>query len=126
MVTLKSLLPPYFDAALFSHSLKFQPVSPLPLSLHRFAGSRLWWEQADSRVARKAIKSFDETRPWDIVEPLVLARKALKNLKDKHWAEVKQKEIDELVVSLTGLYLSLNSDEKDYYSSPVSPYFICV
>lgn len=62
----------------------------------------------------KAIKSFDETKPWDIVEPLVLARKALKDLGDKHWADVKRKEIDELIVSLTGLYLSLNSDAPAY------------
>ncbi|MBC6426423.1 MAG: PIG-L family deacetylase [Ekhidna sp.] len=63
---------------------------------------------------KKAIDEFDETKPWLITEYLVLAKKELKKLEDEFWKEVKSKELDELVIAVTGLYLSFSSED-DYY-----------
>lgn len=63
----------------------------------------------------KAIKNYDPAKPWAITESLVLARKSLDNLADDFWREVKRKELDDLILSVTGMYLSLSSDA-DFYT----------
>ncbi|MEM6735964.1 MAG: PIG-L family deacetylase [Bacteroidota bacterium] len=63
----------------------------------------------------KAMKAYDPERPWTITESLVLARKSLSNLKDDFWRRIKEKELDELIIAVTGLYVSLSSDN-DFYT----------
>ncbi|MEP0986597.1 PIG-L family deacetylase [Ekhidna sp.] len=62
----------------------------------------------------KAIESYDERLPWKIVAPLMGARKALDKVEDEFWREIKQKEIDELIVSACGLYMALKSNQSSY------------
>lgn len=62
----------------------------------------------------KAIAAYDETDPSQIIEPLMGARAALDKVKNSFWKEVKQKEIDELIVASSGLYLSLRADQSSY------------
>ncbi|MEO1187214.1 MAG: LmbE family protein, partial [Cyanobacteria bacterium J06636_27] len=79
------------------------------------------WERVEGseEVAfyiNKALKMYDETDPEQIIPPLMAARKALSQIKSKFWKEVKTKELDELIVSLSGLYVSLSSDAPNYSS----------
>ena len=62
----------------------------------------------------KAIELYDESDPGKIVEPLMGARDALDEIDDAFWRDIKQREIDELIVAASGLYLSLSSDQPNY------------
>lgn len=62
----------------------------------------------------KAIESYNERNPSSIIEPLMGARVALEKVGDKFWKEIKQREIDDLIISASGLYLSLNANESNY------------
>lgn len=62
----------------------------------------------------KAIQAYDETNPSKIIAPLMGARNALDQIEDEFWKEIKQKEIDELIVAASGLYLSLRADQPNY------------
>ena len=85
------------------------PLEGINTSWSRVAGS-----EEVAFFINKALKNYDESKPWKIVESLILARKALDNLKDNFWREIKQKEIDELIIATTGLYVSLKSDFPSY------------
>ncbi len=85
-----------------------------------FAGIDTSWDRVkgSKEVAffvNKAIEEYDPIQPWGIVEPLVLARQALDDLEDDFWREIKRGEIDDLISSVTGLYLSLSADS-DFYT----------
>ncbi|WP_420318056.1 PIG-L family deacetylase [Ekhidna sp.] len=62
----------------------------------------------------KAIAQYDERNPSTIVAPLMGAKEALNKIDDPFWKEVKLKEIDELIVAATGLYVSLRSNEPNF------------
>lgn len=63
---------------------------------------------------RKAIDEFDEKAPASIIDPLMAARKALVKVEDEFWREIKLKEIDALIQSITGLYVTLSASEANY------------
>lgn len=62
----------------------------------------------------KAINEYNEKKPWDILESLVLARKSLDKVNDAFWKKIKQEELDELILATSGLYLSLKADAPSY------------
>ncbi len=62
----------------------------------------------------KAIDAYDETDPSKIIAPLMGARNALDKIGDDFWKEIKKKEIDELIVAASGLYISLRANEPSY------------
>lgn len=62
----------------------------------------------------KAIDAYDEMNPSAIIAPLMVARNALDKVEDVFWREIKQKEIDELVLAASGLYLTLKADQASY------------
>lgn len=64
---------------------------------------------------QKAIEEFDETKPWNIVSSLISARRALEKVTDNFWKSVKRKEIDDLILSISGLHLSFTS-HADFYT----------
>ncbi len=78
------------------------------------------WDRVDNSeevqfYIDKAIQEYDPERPWQIAEPLVLARKSALKLADEFWRDVKTKELDELIIAVTGLYLSFSS-YTDFYT----------
>ncbi|MEO9871088.1 PIG-L family deacetylase [Ekhidna sp.] len=84
-----------------------------------FGGIDTSWERVkgSKEVAfyiKKAIDLYDETNPSLIVAPLMGAREALEKLDDDFWKEIKKKEINELIVAASGLYVSLRSDQPNY------------
>lgn len=91
------------------------PSSKIP-----FEGIDVSWNRVEGaeEVAffiNKAIEAFDPAQPWLIAESLVLAKKALSRLEDGFWKDIKTKELDDLILSVTGLYLSLTT-ESDFYT----------
>lgn len=62
----------------------------------------------------KAIEAYDERNPSAIIDPLMGARDALAKIDDKFWREVKRKEIEELIIAASGLYISLKANEPNY------------
>ncbi|MDE0470860.1 MAG: LmbE family protein, partial [Ekhidna sp.] len=93
----------------WSGSKTKRPFDDIDTSWERVEGS----ESVEFYI-NKAINEFDETKPWLITEYLVLAKKELQKLANEFWKEVKSKEINELILATTGLYLSLSSED-DYY-----------
>lgn len=85
------------------------PFEDIETSWNRVAGS----EEVEFYI-NKAISEYDESKPWEIAEPLVLARKALANLEDEFWRDVKKKELDDLILAVTGMYISLSSNADSY------------
>lgn len=84
-----------------------------------FDGINTSWERVEgskevSFYINKAIDVYDESDPSKIIAPLMGARNALDKIKDDFWKEIKQKEIDELIVATSGLYISLRADEPSY------------
>lgn len=84
-----------------------------------FGGIDTSWERVTSskEVAffiNKAIESYDDRNPSTIIEPLMGARNALEKVEDVFWKEVKQKEIEDLIVAASGLYISLRANEPNY------------
>ena len=84
-----------------------------------FGGIDTSWERVTSSkevsfFINKAIEAYDERNPASIIAPLMGARKALESIESEFWREIKQKEIDELIVAASGLYLSLTSSEANY------------
>ena len=62
----------------------------------------------------KAIDAYDEMNPSEIIAPLMGARNALDNIEDTFWKQIKQKEIDDLILAASGLYLTLKADQPSY------------
>uniref|UniRef100_UPI00351247CE PIG-L family deacetylase n=1 Tax=Ekhidna sp. TaxID=2608089 RepID=UPI00351247CE len=62
----------------------------------------------------KAIEAYDQRNPSTIIAPLMGARDALTKVDDKFWREIKRKEIEELIIAASGLYLSLKANEPNY------------
>lgn len=62
----------------------------------------------------EARQNFDPSNPTGILPELLNARKELLKVSDQYWKEVKLKELEELVLMLTGTYLELTSDAPYY------------
>ncbi len=56
-------------------------------------------------------KDFDFSSPATHLKQLLEAHKLISLLKDEHWKEIKLKEIEELVLAVTGIYLEASSNE---------------
>ncbi|GAB4229955.1 MAG: PIG-L family deacetylase [Ekhidna sp.] len=65
-------------------------------------------------LIQKAINEYDESQPWNVLESLVLARKALNKVEDDFWREVKREELNELIISITGLYIAFTANDASY------------
>ncbi len=86
---------------------------------HVFDGIDTSWGRVEDSeevefFINKAIETYDETDPSKIIAPLMGARIALDNIQDEFWKEIKQKEIDDLIVAVSGLYVSLTADQPNY------------
>lgn len=86
------------------------PFDDIDTSWGRVAGS-----EGVEFYINKAIAEYDVTNPAKITEYLVLARQELQKVKDDFWREVKTQELDDLIVSTSGLYFTLSSDD-DFYA----------
>ncbi|XOV94417.1 MAG: PIG-L family deacetylase [Bacteroidota bacterium] len=63
---------------------------------------------------QEAIANFDPSKPYLILEDLVSARKSLMVLPDQYWKNVKLKELDELILAVTGTFIELVTDQETF------------
>ncbi|MFY0652627.1 MAG: PIG-L family deacetylase [Cyclobacteriaceae bacterium] len=63
-----------------------------------------------------AIMGFDPTNPSEIVGDLAQAYKALEEIEDEYWKNVKQQELKTVIKACLGLYLELKAN--DYAFTP--------
>ncbi|WP_034058632.1 PIG-L family deacetylase [Lacinutrix jangbogonensis] len=62
-------------------------------------------------ILKKVQKDFDFNRPSNSIKELVSAYNLIQNLEDKHWKEIKTKEIKEIIAACSGLYLEAAASE---------------
>lgn len=62
----------------------------------------------------KGIEMYDEQNPATIIDPLMSARRALDKLEDSFWKKIKIKEIEDIILAVSGLYIAVTSDQPSY------------
>ncbi len=63
---------------------------------------------------QEASENFDPANPHFILEELISARKELINLPDQYWKQVKLKEIDELILAVTGTFFKFTTNQESF------------
>lgn len=84
-----------------------------------FGGIDITWNRVSGSEKIKnhieeAIINFDPRVPTSILPDLLAAKKEIETLNDDYWAKIKLKEIDELIIALTGTFIEFKSDESTY------------
>jgi len=78
--------------------------------------SRLEGGTAIGTILTQVEKSFNFTNPAAHIDEILQAYQLIQGLKDNHWREIKSKEIEELILALTGLYLEASAVKS--YTNP--------
>ncbi|MDA0194660.1 MAG: PIG-L family deacetylase [Bacteroidetes bacterium] len=78
--------------------------------------SRVEGGESFAGYAESASMNFDTERPWIIISDLVNANKALPEIKDQYWREIKGREVREIIKAITGLYMEVKAS--DFAFSP--------
>lgn len=90
-----------------------------PANRNPFADVETTWKRVEGgeKVQAhidQAIKNFDIQHPDYTIQYLLRAKEALLSLKDNYWKDVKLKEIDELILQLSGTYLEIRASDFAY------------
>lgn len=85
-----------------------------------FAGINTSWSRVEGgdavgRILNEVERNFDFTDPSKHLPQLMEGYKALQNLKDDHWRTRKLKELEQVIVSVSGLYLEATAAEPSMY-----------
>lgn len=73
--------------------------------------SRVSGGEAIGKILQKVESDFDFTNPSASVSELIKAFKLIQNLEDEHWKTQKSKELKEIILACTGLYLEAVTNE---------------
>jgi LmbE family N-acetylglucosaminyl deacetylase len=90
-----------------------------PANRNPFEGVETSWkrvtggEKVQAHIDQ-AIKNFDIQHPDYTVQYLLRAKEALLAIKDDFWKDIKIKEIDELILQLSGTYLEVRASDYAY------------
>ncbi|WP_258105561.1 PIG-L family deacetylase [Marinoscillum sp. MHG1-6] len=83
-----------------------------------FEGLDFTWKRVNAEeigeMVNEAIMYFNPSEPESILPDLIEIRKRVEDLKDDFWREVKLKEIDQLILAVTGTYIEFVSDASQY------------
>lgn len=66
------------------------------------------------KLVRQAINNYDPNESWVTVGYLIQIRKKIVTIKNDFWKEIKLKEVDELILALTGTYLEIRANANAY------------
>lgn len=85
-----------------------------------FGGLDLTWSRIEGGAAtakqlQLALREYDPTDPTAILPNLIEAKKAVKDVKDEFWKKVKECEIDDAILMVTGTHVRL-STANSYYT----------
>jgi hypothetical protein len=59
-----------------------------------------------------ALKELDHNQPSAILDELIQIRKEIRKIDNEYWKELKLKQVDELIMTCSGLYLEVSADDK--------------
>jgi len=81
-----------------------------------FDGIETKWSRIDEGteiglLIEKTIQDFDLEKPYESTHQLLDIYEKIKSLKDKHWREIKSKEIELLIMNCLGLRLQFNTNQ---------------
>ncbi|MBV1887901.1 MAG: PIG-L family deacetylase [Urechidicola sp.] len=81
-----------------------------------FEGINTTWTRVDGgeaigKILHRVEQNFDFKNPAASVSELIKAYKLIQNIENEHWREQKSKEIKEIILASTGLYLEAVSSE---------------
>ncbi len=93
-----------------------------PESRNIFEGVDTTWSRVEGgveieKILKKVENEFDFKNPSASIPNLLKAYQLISVLKDKHWRTIKVKEIKEIILACTGLYLEAISDQSSAYPS---------
>ncbi len=80
-----------------------------------FSWSRLKGSSNIKKLIEQVQNKFDPNSPDKIVGDLITIRKALANLPDQYWRNIKTKEVDELLALCSGIFLEATVDRPSLY-----------
>ncbi len=86
-----------------------KPFDDIEVSWDRVNGS-----EEVKFLIKKLKEEFDPNRPSASLEVLVLLRKAISNIDDPFWKEIKTKEVDELIKAVSGLFVELVANQSSF------------
>ncbi|WP_299534462.1 PIG-L family deacetylase [Ulvibacterium sp.] len=78
--------------------------------------SRLEGGAAIGAILNQVEKNFNFRNPSEHIDEILQAYKLIQGLKDTHWRKIKSKEIKNLILAITGLYLEASAAES--YTNP--------
>lgn len=73
--------------------------------------SRVKGGEAVGKILNDLEKNFNFKDPSTHLPQLIAGYKALKNVKDDHWRTIKQKELEDIILSVSGLFLEATASE---------------
>lgn len=84
-----------------------------------FAGVETSWSRVNGgedigKLVRQSIKGYDPIESWITVGYLIQIREKISTIEDVFWRKIKLKEVDELILALTGTYLEIRADDFAY------------
>ncbi len=78
--------------------------------------SRIEGAEAIGQVLNQVESNFDFINPSKHLPQLLAAHKMIRELSDQHWRGIKLKELEDIILAVTGLYLEASTDVA--YSNP--------
>ena len=77
--------------------------------------SRVEGGEAVGKILYEIERNFDFSQPSKHLPELIAGYKAILQLKDGHWKEIKKKELEDIIQSVCGLYLEATASESNTY-----------
>ncbi|MCK0189063.1 PIG-L family deacetylase [Arenibacter sp. F20364] len=77
--------------------------------------SRVEGGEAVGKILYEIEKNFDFTHPSKHLPQLIEGYKAILKLKDEHWKAIKKKELEDIILAVSGLYLEATATASNTY-----------
>lgn len=91
-------------------SESLQPFDAIDTSWERVKGGK-----KVKMIANGLMEKFDPTDPSTMIDDLLKMRKAIEeNVKDDFWKKIKLKEVDELLVAVSGTYVEIKANDYSF------------
>ncbi|VAW09833.1 FIG00930393: hypothetical protein [hydrothermal vent metagenome] len=78
--------------------------------------SRIEGAEAIGQLLNQVESNFNFVNPSKHLPQLLVAHKIIRTLSDQHWRDIKLKELEDIILAVTGLYLEASTDVA--YSNP--------
>jgi LmbE family N-acetylglucosaminyl deacetylase len=99
----------------------FKPLDGDTSCKNIFCNTDLTWKRIAgseklNALIKKALTDFNPERPEAILQTLLDAYKEIKNIKDDYWRKQKTKELEQLIISCSGLWFEATAADYSFVS----------